>query len=168
MNPFDTAWSLLKDFTIQPNRSAEGWWNPNTDWAGVNLPRFTIGEHQPEQPTESWRGRIPDSAELTDTDETRRKIAETLLHEYGHRAIDSELQAAVERGELPPENLALAHEIGAYNLQFPGGWDADRQALQRVLYHPRLRDDIWTDANRATMREGGRDPEVMPLPYFSE
>jgi len=169
MDAFEQAWLLLKDFTIRPDKSTRAWWSPRTDWAGVNLPAYTRGPYQPKQPPEgSFRGRVKDSAELTDTDETRRAIAEDLLHEHGHRAIDSELWDAVERGELPREKLALAHEIGAYNLQHPGGWDADEQAHHRVRYHPDVDDDVWTDDNRASMLEGGRDPLVMPQPYVSE
>lgn len=73
-------------------------------------------------------------------------ILETLAHEHGHAAIDDELMQVLydrmreatsyEDAERAYHQHAGAHEIGAYNLQNPGGEDAARSARFSTILHP--------------------------------
>jgi len=157
MEAFEQAWCLLKDFTFRPDLAdrGRGFYNWDTDWAGVNLSARGNQSKRPGNPVHL------------------ENLANTLLHEHAHRAINSELWDAVERGELPRENLGYAHEAGALNLEHPGGQEADRDAndlllatiggWQKRLGHP----EMWEEM-QAHHQEYGEYPREMPQPYISE
>ena len=73
-------------------------------------------------------------------------ILETLAHEHAHAAIDDELMQVLydrmkeatsyDEAERAYHQYAGAHEIGAYNLQNPGGEDAARSARFSTILHP--------------------------------
>lgn len=80
-----------------------------------------------------------------DEDRVIEGIASTLLHEYGHALIDDELMRDfLERVPDTPKDkqqelmdrYAAHHEVGAYNLQFPGGLDDHNNARFSTIVHP--------------------------------
>ena len=73
-------------------------------------------------------------------------IAESLAHEHGHAAIDDELMQVLydewkeansaEEAQRAYDRHKARHEVGAYNLQFPGGEDAARAVRFALMTHP--------------------------------
>lgn len=73
-------------------------------------------------------------------------IINGLVHEHGHAAIDNDLTREYYLNALEAKNYEEAeqrykqhvgaHEFGAYNLQYPGGEDAERLARWDLISHP--------------------------------
>ena len=112
-----TGKKYLKN-NINLPRTYEGQERDYTTHLGVNLASYG--------PKNVYAGKYNE-------DDAIESIISTLTHEYGHEAIDDELKQAVKRGELPGENINLAHEIGAHTLQEFG----DEKEVNRALKnHP--------------------------------
>ena len=119
VKPFDTAWSVLKNFVLEPKKEA-GYFNRKTGKVNINLanPYFKL---------------------LDDPSNNAEKFAEELVvpiteHEYAHAMIDEDLKEAMRNRVLPQDRYITAHEIGANAL---GG----AQSLHASPYRaPRL---IW-------------------------
>lgn len=131
----------------------------------VILPRNVLIEHDPEQGgfapkridsmrlREMYRGHegLPhyvgvNLSAMRQGEDDLPTILETLAHEHAHAAIDDELMQVLydrmreatsyDEAERAYHQYAGAHEIGAYNLQNPGGEDAARSARFSTILHP--------------------------------
>ena len=79
-------------------------------------------------------------------EEDLESIVTSLIHEHGHAAIDNELMTVLwdkmidaqsqEDAQDAYMQYAGQHEYGAYNLQNPGGEDAQRAARFGLITHP--------------------------------
>jgi len=131
----------------------------------VILPRNVVMEHDPEaggfaprridsiRSRNMYRGHegLPhyvgvNLSGMRQGEEDLPTILETLAHEHGHAAIDDELMqhlydrmseaTSYEDAERAYHQYAGAHEVGAYNLQNPGGEDAARKTRFSLMTHP--------------------------------
>lgn len=128
MKPFDTAWSVLKNFVIEPEKAA-GYFNRKTGKVNINLanPYFEL---------------------LDDPSNNAERFAEELVvpiaeHEHTHALIDEELKEAIRNRVLPQDRYITAHEIGANAL---GGaqslhtspYRAQAEADMATRFHPKV------------------------------
>ena len=128
MKPFDTAWLVLKNFVLEPEKAA-GYFNRKTGKVNLNL----------ANPFFHLRGDPSNDAE---------GFAEELVipvteHEYTHALIDEELKEAIRDRVLPQDRYITAHEIGANAL---GGaqslhaspYRANAEADMATRFHPKV------------------------------
>ena len=149
----------------------------------VILPRNVVMEHNPEEGgfapkrIDSIRMRnmygghegLPhyvgvNLSAMRQGEDDLETILETLAHEHGHAAIDDELMQVLydrmreatsyEDAERAYHQHVGAHEVGAYNLQNPGGEDAARSARFDTILHPNYH-----------LTNRGRSP---PKPYIRD
>tara|TARA_R100001440_G_scaffold35191_2_gene54228 strand:- start:19463 stop:20149 length:687 start_codon:yes stop_codon:yes gene_type:complete len=147
------------DFKPIPSPFVEGKHQP------VILPRNVVMEHDPEEGgfaprridsmrmREMYRGHegLPhyvgvNLSAMRQGEDDLDTILETLAHEHAHAAIDDELMQVLYDRMVEAQNYddaekayhqhVGAHEIGAYNLQNPGGEDAARSARFSTILHP--------------------------------
>ena len=131
----------------------------------VILPRNVVMEHDPEakgfapkridsmRMRDIYRGHegLPhyvgvNLSAMRQGEDDLETILGTLAHEHAHAAIDDELMQVLydrmreatsyEDAERAYHQYAGAHEIGAYNLQNPGGKDAATSARFSIIFHP--------------------------------
>jgi hypothetical protein len=116
-------------------------------YAGVNLSNVR-GE----------RGFRP----ILNDDSSIRRIAEILAHEHGHSAIHDNILEAIYTGEMPRSNFSRAHEIGAYNLQYPGGRAEQWLAEHNTLGHSHVDADTTNPPRPIINTDKPTPPPVLP------